>query len=144
MDFNDVRQFFAGNHRGVINTFRPDGSSQTSIVVCGVSPFAGDEGPVFVAVRGASHKVRNLRRDNRCNVTAVADDWRQFAVVEGIATLADYRNTNAEEMRLNLRAAFMACGDREHPDWAEYDRAMVAQDAVIVTLQPQRVYGLIR
>ena len=144
MEFSDVRGFFAANHRGVINTFRPDGTAQTSIVVCGASPFDGDDGPVFVTVRGASYKVRNLRRNPRCNVMAVAEDWRQFAVVEGIATLADYRNTAAEDMRLNLRAAFMACGDHEHPDWAEYDRAMVAQDAVIVTLQPQRVYGLIR
>lgn len=144
MEFSDVRQFFASNHRGVISTFRPDGSAQTSIVVCGASPFEGDDGPVFVTVRGASYKVRNLRRDSRCNVMAVAEDWRQFAVVEGTATLADYHNTDAEEMRVKLRAAFMACGDREHPDWEEYDRAMVAQDAVIVTLQPRRVYGLIR
>ena len=38
----------------------------------------------------------------------------------------------------------MACGDNEHPDWEEYDRAMVQQDAVIVRLTPERVYGLIR
>ncbi len=144
MEFKDVKQFFASNHRGVINTFRADGSAQTSIVVCGVSPFDGDDGPIFVIVRGASYKARNLRRDSRCNVMAVADDWRQFAVVEGAATLTDYGNTDAEEMRVKLRAAFMACGDHEHPDWEEYDRAMVEQDAVIVTLKPQRVYGLIR
>ena len=144
MEFSDVRQFFAGNHRGVINTFRADGSAQTSIVVCGVSPFEGDDGPIFVTVRGASYKVRNLRRNNRCNVMAVAEDWRQFAVVEGTATLNDYGNTEAEEMRRMLRTAFRACGDSEHPNWEEYDRAMVEQDAVIVRLTPERVYGLIR
>ena len=144
MEFSDVKQFFSTNHRGVINTFRRDGSAQTSIVVCGASPFEGDDGPIFVTVRGTSYKVRNLRRDNRCNVMAVAEDWRQFAVVEGTVTLADYHNTDAEEMRVKLREAFMACGDNEHPDWEEYDRAMVQQDAVIVTLKPERVYGLIR
>ena len=144
MEFSDVKQFFASNHRGVINTFRRDGSAQTSIVVCGVSPFEGDDGPIFVTVRGTSYKVRNLRRNGRCNVMAVAEDWRQFAVVEGTATLNDYQNTDAEEMRQMLRTAFMACGDNEHPDWEEYDRAMVQQDAVIVRLTPDRVYGLIR
>ncbi len=59
-------------------------------------------------------------------------------------TLNDYQNTDAEEMRQMLRTAFMACGDNEHPDWEEYDRAMVQQDGVIVRLQPERVYGLIR
>ena len=144
MEFSDVKGFFQSNHRGVITTFRPDGTAQTSIVVCGASPFDGDEAAIFVTVRGSSYKVRNLRRNSRCNVMAVADDWRQFAVVEGAATLTDYRNTDAEEMRVKLRAAFMACGDHEHPDWDEYDRAMVAQDAVIVVVQPERVYGLLR
>lgn len=144
MEFSDVKAFFQSNHRGVITTFRPDGTAQTSIVVCGASPFDGDEAALFVTVRGSSYKVRNLRRNSRCNVMAVADDWRQFAVVEGAATLTDYRNTDAEEMRVKLRAAFMACGDHEHPDWDEYDRAMVAQDAVIVVVQPERVYGLLR
>ena len=144
MEFSDVKAFFQSNHRGVITTFRPDGTAQTSIVVCGASPFDGDEAAIFVTVRGASYKVRNLRRNSRCNVMAVADDWRQFAVVEGAATLTDYRNTDAEQMRVKLRAAFMACGDHEHPDWEEYDRAMVAQDAVIVVVQPERVYGLLR
>ena len=144
MEFSDVKGFFQSNHRGVITTFRPDGTAQTSIVVCGASPFDGDEAAIFVTVRGSSYKVRNLRRNSRCNVMAVADDWRQFAVVEGAATLTDYRNTDAEEMRVKLRAAFMACGDKEHPDWEEYDRAMVAQDAVIVVVQPERVYGLLR
>ena len=144
MEFSDVKAFFQSNHRGVITTFRPDGTAQTSIVVCGASPFDGEEAALFVTVRGSSYKVRNLRRNSRCNVMAVADDWRQFAVVEGAATLTDYRNTDAEEMRVKLRAAFMACGDHEHPDWEEYDRAMVAQDAVIVVVQPERVYGLLR
>lgn len=144
MEFSDVKGFFQSNHRGVITTFRPDGTAQTSIVVCGASPFDGDEAAIFVTVRGSSYKVRNLRRNSRCNVMAVADDWRQFAVVEGAATLTDYRNTDAEEMRVKLRAAFMACGDKEHPDWEEYDRAMVAQGAVIVVVQPERVYGLLR
>jgi PPOX class probable F420-dependent enzyme len=144
MEFGDVKHFFQSNHRGVINTFRNDGTAQTSIVVCGASPFDGDDAPIFVTVRGTSYKVRNLRRNPRCNVMAVAEDWRQFAVVEGIATLTDYHNTEAEDMRVRLRDAFMACGDNEHPNWEEYDQAMVAQDAVIVVVQPQRVYGLIR
>ncbi len=144
MEFSDVKGFFQSNHRGVITSFRPDGTAQSSIVVCGASPFDGDEAALFVTVRGSSYKVRNLRRNSRCNVMAVADDWRQFAVVEGAAALTDYHNTDAEEMRVKLRAAFMACGDKEHPDWEEYDRAMLAQDAVIVVVQPERVYGLLR
>ena len=36
------------------------------------------------------------------------------------------------------------CGDKDHPDWEEYDQAMVRQDAVVVLAKPERVYGRIR
>ena len=140
MEFSDYEQFVRNNHRGVITTFQRNGAGHSSIVVCGA--YQGKA--AFVIVRGTSAKVRNLRRDNRCTVMAVADDWRSFAVVEGEAELKDYRNTDQEAMRVELREVYRVCGDSDHPDWEEYDRAMVQQDAVIVLVTPQRVYGMIR
>jgi hypothetical protein len=43
-----------------------------------------------------------------------------------------------------LRDVYRACGDQDHPDWEEFDRAMVAQEAVAVLVRPQRVFGQIR
>ena len=140
MEFKEVQPFMQANHRGGITTFQRNGAAQNSIVVCGA--YQGKA--AFVIVNGASANARNLRRDTRCTVMAVTDDWRSFAVVEGSAEIKDYRNTDAEEMRGELRDVFRACGDKDHPDWGEYDQAMVKQDAVIVLVEPQRVYGMIR
>ena len=140
MEFEAVRPFMERHHRGVITTFQPDGSAHASIVVCG----AYQSHAAFVIVRGTSVKVRNLQRDPRCTVLAVAADWRSWATVEGEAQLFDYRNTEAEKLRLMLRDVYRACGDQDHPDWEEYDQAMRQQDAVVVLVRPQRVYGLLR
>jgi PPOX class probable F420-dependent enzyme len=140
MEFEDVRPFLQRHHRGVITTHRANGAAHASIVVCGA--YQGHA--AFVIVRGNSVKARNLRRDPRCTVLAVAEDWRSWATVEGEAQLFDARNTEAEKLRVMLRELYRACGDKEHPDWEEYDRAMWAQDAVIVLVRPQRVYGLVR
>jgi PPOX class probable F420-dependent enzyme len=140
MTFDDVRPFLERHHRGVITTFQPDGSAHASIVVCGA--YQGHA--AFVIVRGNSVKVRNLHRDPRCTVLAVSEDWRSWATVEGEAQLFDYRNTDAEEFRVMLRNLFRACGDKDHPDWEEYDQAMRQQDAVAVLVRPQRIYGLLR
>ena len=43
-----------------------------------------------------------------------------------------------------LRKVYMTCSDTEHPDWEEYDQAMIDQEAVIVLVEPKRVYGLLR
>ena len=121
-------------------TVGPNGSVQSSIVVSGA--FQGHA--AFVSVYGRSTKVRHLRRNNRCTVLAVADNWGSYVVVEGRAELRDSTNTEAEELRRLLRDVFRACGDHDHPDWEEYDRAMVQQDAVVVLVSPDKVYGLLR
>ena len=137
MDFEDVRSFMESNHPGVITTQQRNGASQVSIVVCGA--YQGNA--AFVSVRGNSAKVRNLRRNPHCTILSVTPDWRRFAVVEGQATLSDAGNTDAEELRVLLREVYRACGDKDHPDWEEYDRAMVEQEAVVVLVKPDRVYG---
>ncbi|HZA21842.1 MAG TPA: TIGR03618 family F420-dependent PPOX class oxidoreductase [Dehalococcoidia bacterium] len=140
MEFEEARPFLESNHRGVVTTFRRNGAAHSSIVVCG--PYQGNM--ALVSVRGNSVKVRNLRRDSRCTVAATSADWRSYLVVEGQAQLLDYHNTDAEEVRQKLREVYRACGDRDHPDWDEYDRAMQQQDAVIVLVRPDRVYGRVR
>ena len=140
MNFADVVPFLQDNHRGVIATRRPDGATHSSIVVCG----AYDGNAAFVSVYPKSQKIRNLRRDPNCTVLAVTDDWREWVSVEGKATLYDYGNMDAEEMRVMLRNVYMACSHSEHPDWEEYDQAMIDQEAVIVLVSPERVYGLLR
>ena len=139
-DFERIRPFLRTNHRGVVTTRRANGATQASIVVCGA--YQGNA--AFVAVYGKSAKVRNLRRDPNCSVLAVTEDWRSFATVEGRASLFDASNTDAEELRVLLREVYRVCGDKDHPDWEEYDQAMVDQQAVVVLVKPERVYGLLR
>ena len=140
MNFEDVRPYLETHHRGVIATRRPNGSTHSSIVVCGA--YKGHA--AFVSVYPRSQKIRNLRRDPNCTVLAVSEDWRQWVSVEGQATLFDYSNTEAEKLRVILREVYMACSNTEHSDWDEYDQAMIDQEAVIVLVTPERVYGLVR
>ena len=140
MEFEEARPFMEANHQGVITTLQRNGASQVSIVVCG----AYEGNAAFVSVRGNSAKVRNLRRNPQCTVLTVTPDWRNSVVVQGQATLYDAGNTDTEELRVLLREVYRACGDKEHPDWEEYDRAMVQQEAVVVLVRPDRVYGRVR
>jgi PPOX class probable F420-dependent enzyme len=140
MEFEEVRPFLKANHRGVVTTFQRNGATQASIVVCG--PYQGHM--ALVSVQGNSAKVRNLRRNTGCTVLTVTSDWRNYVVVEGQAQLKDARNTEAEELRQELREVYRACGGGEHPDWDEYDRVMREQGAVVVLVRPERIYGLLR
>lgn len=140
MDFEQARPFMERNHRGIVTTRQPNGAAHSSIVVCGA--YQGNA--AFVSVYAKSKKIRNLQRDPRCTILAVAKDWRSWVSVEGNAQLFDYKNTDAEKVRIMLREVYRACSDRDHPDWEEYDQAMVKQEGTVVLVPPERVYGQIR
>ena len=138
MDFENVVPFLKSNHKAVVSTNRPGGSVHSSVVVCGTY----DGHVSFVSVYPRSQKIANLRRDPRCTISCVGEDWRSYVVVEGISTLYEYDNTDSESMRTMLREVYMSCSDTPHSDWDNYDEAMIAQRAVIVLVCPERIYGL--
>ncbi|MED5580434.1 MAG: pyridoxamine 5'-phosphate oxidase family protein [Nitrospinota bacterium] len=140
MRFRDIEFFLKENHRGVITTKQKNGSLHSSIIVCGA--FGGKA--AFVAVRGKSIKVRNLRRDRNCSLLVVTNDWREWINIEGVAQLFDNHNSDPEDARKLLRDLYNVCGDSEHPNWEEYDKAMVRQDAVAILIDPEKIYGQIR
>ena len=140
MNFQEAIPFLEKNHNGVGGTKRLDGDIHSSIVVSGV--FRNKA--AFVSVYPKSQKVRNLKRNPHCPVLPVTPNWREYVVVEGKAELMDYGNTDAKILKPLLREVYMACSDTEHPDWDEYDEAMVNQKAVIVLVNPEKIYGLLR
>jgi PPOX class probable F420-dependent enzyme len=133
---NNVREFATQTHRGVLTTFRRDGAAQMSIVSCG--PYR--EGVVFTTTADRA-KLLNLKRNPRCSLLISHEDWRPYVVLEGHAEVLSADNTNSEEFRMALRDAYRAASGAEHPDWEEYDRAMINDQRSVVIVVPERIYG---
>jgi PPOX class probable F420-dependent enzyme len=75
----------------------------------------------------------NLRRDPRATLVVLSDDWDgPWVQVDGTAEVLDL--PEALEPLVDYYRAF----GREHPDWEEYRRAMVAQGKSLVRVTPQR------
>ncbi|MED5410519.1 MAG: TIGR03618 family F420-dependent PPOX class oxidoreductase [Chloroflexota bacterium] len=140
MNYEEALPFLRKNHKGVVSTTRSDGSTHSSIVVCGIY----EDKPTFVSVYPKSQKIANLRKNPKCTLVSVTGDWRNYVVVEGTVCMMDYSSTDKELMRTKLREAYMSCSDTPHPDWEEYDEAMIRQKAIIVSINPNRIYGLLR
>ena len=130
------REFLTANHNGALTTFRRSGAAQMSIVTCGIY---GD-GVAFTTT-GDRAKLRNLRRNPRCTILVGTDDWRNFVVLEGQARLVGTDTAGADEYRETLRAVYRAAAGREHPDWPEYDQAMLDDGRYAVIVTPAHVYG---
>ena len=130
-----VQEFLKANHRGVLTTHRASGGLQMSIVTTGL--YAGG---VAHSTTDSRAKYKNLRRNPKCSLLVSAEAWRPYLVIDGEATLMSAGNTDPEKLRLAFRDLYRSQG-REHPNWAEYDAAMVADRRVIIIVMADKVYG---
>ena len=132
----NIERFVSRNHNAVLTTFRRNGAAQMSIVTAG--PFR--EGVAFTTTADRA-KHRNLRRDSRCSLMVASDRWSSYIVLEGHAEVMSSGATDSEELRLALRDVYRSAADKEHPDWEEYDQAMVDERRSVVLVLPGHTYG---
>ena len=132
---DNIREFISNNDKAVLSTFRRSGQAQLSIVVVG----AHDDGAAFTTTEDRA-KLLNLRRDPRCSLLVSQDSWWGFVVLEGAARILAAGNTDPEELRQAFRNVYRSISG-EHPDWDEYDRAMVEDRRAVVIVVPDQIYG---
>ena len=133
----------AENWLAVLVTTRPDGEPAVSLVNAGILPHPRTGDPVVALVsRGRTAKLRNLRATPRA--TLVFRSGWQWAGVSGPAERAGPDDPgldlDAEGLRLLLRDIYTAAGGK-HPDFAEYDREMVADRRAAVLITPTHIHA---
>ena len=136
MTYQDALPFLQANHNAVVTSTRRSGATQMSIVTCGV--YGG--GVAFTTTEGRA-KLANLQRDPRCTILVARPDWSRYVVLEGTAQVRSQGNADPELLRATLRDVYRAASGEDHPDWEEYDRAMVSDRRAAVIVIPERVYG---
>ncbi|MGZ4207554.1 MAG: PPOX class F420-dependent oxidoreductase [Actinomycetota bacterium] len=114
---------------GTLATLRPDGSPHLSVVFASVV-----DGALWISSRQPAVKVRNIRHDPR---VAFSSGIRPWATIEGTAQIQD-----GDDVLDRLRTYYRAARG-EHPDWDDYDRAMVAEQRLVIEITPARAYGVL-
>ncbi|HEX3814920.1 MAG TPA: PPOX class F420-dependent oxidoreductase [Mycobacteriales bacterium] len=129
MDISVARQFIRSQHRGVLMTYKRDGTVQSSPVVAAVD----DSGAVVISSREPAYKVRNLRRDPRAAYCGFNDgffgDWLQIDGTAEIVSLPDAMEGLVDYYRATAG---------EHPDWDEYRAAMESQRRVLIRISIEK------
>lgn len=133
----------ADRHAGVLTTIKSDGRPQLSNINYHYYPASGSHGAgvIKVSITANRAKYRNLLRDPRVSLHVTTPDFWAYAVAEGeadfSAVAADPHDAAVEELVSLFRDV-----QGEHPDWAEYRRAMVTDQRVVLRLPISRVYGM--
>jgi PPOX class probable F420-dependent enzyme len=88
--------------------------------------------------------VQNLRRDPRASVFVGNPDGWTYAVLEGTVELSPVALVVDDETVEELVEVFRAIRGEDHPDWADYRAAMVADRRMVARLRVDGIYGLAR
>ena len=133
----DMHALLAQARIGVLATIKSDGRPQLSPVM---PHYDRPAGVIYVSTAEGLAKTANIRRDPRVSLQATSADGRSWVTAEGTATLigpgSDPRGPEVQALVDYYRAAA-----GEHPDWAEYRTAMVADRRVLIVMKVEKVYG---
>jgi PPOX class probable F420-dependent enzyme len=136
MDLNQALTFARGRAVGTLATIRANGRPQLSNILYVV----GDD-TITISVTDARAKTVNLRRDPRASLYVVGDNVYQWVVIEALAELSPVA-ADPHDATVDALVAYYRAGQGEHPDWDEYRAAMVADRRLVLTLRPERAYGM--
>ena len=129
VDREALLDFVRPRHNLVLITTRQDGRPQASPVTGGVD----EQGRIVVSTYPERAKTHNARRDPRVSVVVLSDDFGgAWVQVDGDCEVID-----CPESVEPLVDYFRAVAG-EHPDWAEYRAAMVAQGKSLLRITPTR------
>jgi PPOX class probable F420-dependent enzyme len=128
----------ADRRSGVVTTLKKDGRPQLSNVSYTYDP---DQRLIRASVTDGRAKTKNLRRDPRVSFYVSAPDFRSYVVAEGDAELTPVATAPDDATVEELIEVYRAIAG-EHPNWAEYRAAMVADGRLVLRIPVTRVYGM--
>lgn len=131
MNETEARDFLRTHHQAILATINPDGVPQLSNILV-----VYHEGELWVSITETRVKYRNLVRDPRASVLVLGDNFWQYLTVEGRATITRL------PAALPLLREYYALANGPHPNWEEYDRAMVTDRRVLLSISIDRMYPL--
>ena len=123
---------------GVLATIKRDGRPQLSTINY---HFDAARSLVRISVIDDRAKVRNLRRDPRVSLHVSSPDGWRWVVAEGTARLSPVAAKRDDATVEELIDVYRTIAGKEHPDWDDYRRAMVADRRLVLRIYVERLYG---
>ncbi|MGW5514288.1 PPOX class F420-dependent oxidoreductase [Nocardia africana] len=138
MELDTALDFARTTSRSVLTTVRRNGRPQLS----NVTHWAAPDGIIRISITADRAKYANLRREPWAALHVTREDFWAYAVLEADVELTPVAAATDDATVEELIAYYRALSG-EHPDWADYRRAMVADRRVIARLRPTRAYGML-
>ena len=139
MELSKALEVARATNHSVFTTIRSNGLPQLS----NVTHHTDADGIIRISTTANRAKYINLTRRPWAALKVDGPSFWSYAVLEGDVELSKIAAVADDQTVEELITLYRSLAG-EHPDWDEYRAAMVADRRVVIRLNPNRAYGLLR
>ena len=138
MDLQKAITWASNSHHGVLITLRKDGRPQSSDIA-----YAVIDEKFCISATATRAKTKNLLRDNRAVLHITSPETWSYISFDGIAEITQTAQQPADTVCKELASVFTAIQKKQHPDWDEFNQAMINDKRLIIRFVPDNAVGQI-
>ena len=125
-------------HHGVLITLRKDGRPQSSDIA-----YAVIGGKFCISATATRAKTNNLLRDNRAVLHITSPETWSYISFDGVAEITQTAQQSEDPVCKELASVFTAIQKKQHPDWEEFNQAMINDKRLVIRFVPNSAVGQI-
>tara|TARA_B100001778_G_scaffold76372_1_gene61520 strand:- start:115 stop:534 length:420 start_codon:yes stop_codon:yes gene_type:complete len=138
MDLEKAISWSSNTHHGVLITLRKDGRPQSSDIA-----YAVIGGKFCISATETRAKTKNLLRDNRAVMHITSPETWSYISFDGVAEITQTAQQLEDPVCKELATVFTAVQKKEHPDWNEFNQAMINDKRLVIRFVPNSAVGQI-
>ena len=138
MELENAFSWASTIHHGVLITLRKDGRPQSSDIA-----YAVIGGKFCISATSTRAKTKNLLRDNRAVLHITSLETWSYISFDGVAEITQTAQQPEDPVCKELATVFTAIQKKQHPDWDEFNQAMINDKRLVIRFVPDSAVGQI-
>ena len=137
MELDEALTWVAEAH-GILITIRRDGRAQSSDI-----SFTLKDGKFCISATASRAKTRNLLRDDRAVLHVTSPKTWSYISFDGTVEVTSPAQSKNDEVNQELAEIYQRILGEEHPNWEEFQQAMINDGRLVLRFDPAECSGMV-
>ena len=138
MELDEALTWVAEKTHGILITSRRDGRAQSSDI-----SFTLKDGKFCISATASRAKTRNLLRDDRAVLHVTSPKTWSYISFDGTVEVTSPAQSKNDEVNQELAEIYQRILGEEHPNWEEFQQAMINDGRLVLRFVPQSAVGMV-
>jgi len=138
MELDEALAWVAEKTHGILITIRRDGRAQSSDI-----SFTLKDGKFCISATASRAKTRNLLKDDRAVLHVTSPKTWSYISFDGTVEVTSPAQTKNDEVNQELAEIYQRILGEEHPNWEEFQQAMINDGRLVLRFVPQSAVGMV-